>query len=187
MAMRITLKKAHIIQQTLDTIIKNINIQSECYIAEFQSVQEVIDQKTALALESIQRKLVLIEVRYKIRDMIDLTNISNEINRYLTQIVSLNKRIAFLELVITNAKETKTDVTALQNKLLKVQSSTSDYNDNVRAHIFNMENTNSLREDLYELKKQKSELSDKVAALNVTTIISFSDEIENVLKGERVI
>jgi len=187
MSITVNLKKAYLLQQEIATIVDSIALSAQVSITEFQKAEDVVAQNRVLLKEKIVRKNTLIEARYTIRGLIDNANHSTSICTYLTELTSINKRMAVLDKLIQATPALQKTFREIQEKLDKIKRSESSYEDHVMAYILSSDDINELKEDLYELKRRKSYLSDQVAAANLTVEVHLPDNIEALLKEERII
>lgn len=187
--MKITLRKANALQNSINDAIKQIDIKTEVALTEFHKPEDEIARAAAAARAGIQRRELLNHALYNIRQRVAEANNSAGVNRNLTEVAALEKQIQFYTGLV--GKEVRQDADVVAGKLRKIAESKSErlygYNDTVNTGVFTGEDIAGFKKIVSDLKKAKQQIQDVILETNVRTEIDLSDETVATLQAEGLI
>lgn len=185
--MKITLRKAAVLQNAINDVVKQIDIKSEVALTEFHRPEDEIARVAAEVRTNIQRRNSLNLALYAIRQRVSLANHDAGVNGNLTAVAELEKQIQFYTGLAS--KEVRESADVLAGKLRKIseqeaKSRIYGYGDTVSTSVFTAEDIAGFRKTVSDLKKNKQQLQDTILELNVRTEIALDDETVAVLQAE---
>lgn len=186
--MKITLRKASVLQNSILECIKSIVIKTEIDLNEFQDIQNELSKARIEVVENFNRRVKLYYVLYNIRVKIGHANLTSGISDILTQSAYIDKQLYDLNEILINQEVT--DVKIIQGQLDKIKNRTQNMygeRDIVRTSVLTQEDIKSYKTTMYNLKKQKQEMNDKILELNVKTEIELEENDINILKAENLL
>jgi uncharacterized protein YdcH (DUF465 family) len=191
--MNITLRKANVIQNSLQEAIKNIDIKTDVEINEFQNAEAEIRRANDLLFANDARRQRMLLSLYNIRGLVGTANASSGIDLNLAKAAFIDKRIAQLE-PLSKASPV-TDLAVVNGKLDKIRNDKSEasrsriygYNDTVTTSVLGAEQIEKIKSEIQSLKKQKQKLNDEILELNIKTEIPLSDDVVSTLQAEGLI
>ena len=187
--MKISLRKANVLQTGINDAIKNINIVDNVSINEFQVAEDVISAKAKENIAAYQRKAALINVQYDIRNAVAEANSANGINGRLTEVARIDKLIALNQQLA--GFNVRTDAAIVAGKLDKIRNRKEDsraslygHADEVATGVFNQDTVDDFKATANKLKKDKQKVQDEILELNVRTEIVLSEQAVKTLSSE---
>ena len=190
--MNITLRKANEIQANILEAIKNIKIDLNVDINEFQDPETVMKEANDLLVKNDFRRTQLLTSYYNIRGLVAQANSNAGIDLLLTKAAFIDKRVAQAEEVARSAEATEINI--LKGKLDKIRNRKDEsrasiygYNDTVSTSVLVQAQIDQFKKQVQDLKKQKQKINDDVLELNIRTEIPLSDETVAVLAAEGLI
>lgn len=184
--MKITLRKAAVLQNAINDAVKQIDIKSEVALTEFHQPEAEIARVAAEVRTNIQRRNSLNLALYSIRQRVALANHDAGVNGNLTAVAELEKQIQFYTGLA--AKEVRQSAEVLAGKLRKIAESKSEriygYGDTVSTSVFTAEDIAEFKKNVSQLKKNKQQLQDTILELNVRTEIELNEDTVAVLQAE---
>jgi hypothetical protein len=190
MGMNITLRKANAIQNSINDAVKNIKIELNVELNEFQNVEDVIGKANNTLIENDTRRQKLTMALYNIRALVGTANTSSGIDTALAKAAFIDKRIGQLEEL---AKATEiTSLEVIKGKLEKIKNDKGEssrrslygYNDTVSTSVLSKEQIAQAKAEILNLKKQKQKLNDEILELNIKTEIPLADDVVATLQAE---
>lgn len=188
--MKITLRKASALQNSINDVVKQLDIKTEIALSEFHQPEVEIARVAAEARTNIRRRDSLNLTLYAIRQCVALANHDAGVNGNLTAVAELEKQIHFYTgLASKEVRENAEVLAGKLNKLLNAEAKSRiyGYGDTVSTSVFTAEDIAGFRKTVSDLKKHKQQLQDTILELNVRTEIELSDEIVGVLQAEGLI
>ncbi len=190
--MNITLRKANAIQNSINEVIKHIDIKTSIDLNEFQDVELELQKANTVLFRNDARRQRLLLALYNIRGLVGSANAQSGIDMKLATSAFLDKRIAQLEPL---AKlEVVTDLAVINGKLDKIRNDKSEnrrsiygYNDHVTTSVVSDEQLTQIKAEISNLKKQKQKANDEVLELNIKTEIPLTDEVVKTLQDEGIL
>jgi hypothetical protein len=190
--MNITLRKANAVQNSINDAVKNIKVELNIELNEFQNVEEVISRANNALIESDGRRQKLTMALYNIRALVGTANAASGIDTTLAKAAFIDKRISQLE-QLANANEL-TALDVIKGKIEKIKNFKDEarsriygYGDTVTTSILSKEQINQAKTEILNLKKQKQKLNDEILELNIKTEIPLSDDVVKTLQEEGLI
>jgi hypothetical protein len=187
--MNITLRKANALQNGINDAVKNIKVELEVELNEFQNVEEAITKANNLLIENDGRRQRLTMALYNIRALVGTANTASGIDTALAKAAFIDKRIAQLEQLSSCKEMMPMDV--IKGKLEKIKSLKDEarsriygYGDTVTTSILSQEQVAQAKAEILNLKKQKQKLNDEILELNIKTEIPLADDTVAVLQAE---
>lgn len=188
--MKITLRKAAVLQNAINDALKQIDIKSEIALTEFHKPEDEISRAAAEAKTNIARREKLNHALFDIRQRVAVANNTAGVNKYLTDVAELEKQIQFYTGLAS--KEVRESADVLAGKLRKMseveaKSRIYGYGDTVNTSVFTAEDIAGFKKTVGDLKKSKQQLQDMLLEINVRTDIELSNDTVLVLHSEGLI
>ena len=188
--MKITLRKANALQNTIQDHIKNIDIKTSVQLNEFQTpaVELSVARNTLVANDVIRTKLT--KALYNIRAQVGRANVESGVSDLLAEAAYIDKRLGHLK-GLTESKVSESEV-VLNGKLDKLRNTDAKnrmygYNDNVDSGVLTAEQVEDYKAEMRGLKKDKQTVNDKVLELNVRTEIELYADTVALLQAEQLV
>ena len=188
--MKITLRKANALQNSIQDHLKTIDIKAAISLNEFQDPEGVLNVARGELVTNDMRRGQLTKALYKIRALVGKQNVYVGISDLLADAAYIDKRLGHLKGL---AESDATDPTSvLVGKLEKIRNAEGErriygYNDTVATGVLNADQIESIKADIRGLKKQKQSINDKVLELNVRTEIELDADTVEVLTKEQLV
>ncbi len=188
--MNITLRKANVLQNSIQDTIKGIKMDLVANLNEFQNVEEALTKANTTLVENDGRRQKLTMALYNIRALIGTANAQSGINTSLAKAAFIDKRIGQLEELAKADEITAIDV--IKGKLDKIKNSKSEsriygYHDTVATGVLSAEQIAQAKTEILSLKKQKQKLNDEILEINVKTEIPLSEDTVAALQAENLL
>jgi len=184
--MKISLRKANAIQNSIQQALKSINLRTNIDISEFQDVEQELKTAREKMEKDDKRRTDLLSTLYFIRGLVGQANAGSNISLMLSQVAYMDKRIGQLEQII-NAN-IQTDLTVLKGKLQKMSTTEDRYGrDSLSTSIVSQADIDNAKTSISELKKKKLATTDTVLELNIKTEIALTDDHVKVLQSEGIL
>ncbi len=190
--MNITLRKANAIQNSINDVVKNIKVDFDVEINEFQDVESIIADAGEKMMNNDRRRQKLIMALYNIRALVGTANANCGIDTALAKAAFIDKRITQLE-QLANADE-MTNLDVIKGKIEKIKSLQAEsrsriygFGDTVRTSVLSKEQIAQFKAEVLGLKKSKQKLNDEILELNIKTEIPLSDDVVTILQTEGLI
>lgn len=184
--MKITLRKANTLQNSINEVLKQINIKSEIALTEFHQPEAEIARAVSEVKTNIARREKLNHSLFDIRQRVAIANHDAGVNGNLTTVAELEKQIQFYTGLA--GKEVRQSAEVLAGKLRKIAESKVErlysFHDTVDTSVFTAEDIADFKKTTSDLKKAKQQLQDLILELNVRTEIQLSDETVATLQAE---
>jgi hypothetical protein len=187
--MKISLRKANVLQNDINEAIKTISIADSVSINEFQNAEDVISAKALESVNAYQRKLRLINALYSIRSAVSDANAAAGISKRLTEIAHLDKILALSQQMAGFTVRTEPAIVAgkldkIRNRKEDSRASLYGHVDEVATGVFNQDTINDFKATANKLKKDKQKLQDEILELNVRTEVVLSEQAVQTLSSE---
>jgi uncharacterized protein YdcH (DUF465 family) len=187
--MKITLRKANALQNSINDALKQILVVSEVALTEFHRPEDEIARVRAEAEKNIQRRDRLHHALYDIRQRVAGANTNAGVSTNLTLVAEIEKQIQFYTGL--SGKEVRQGHEVVAGKLRKIAETKSErlygYSDTVNTSVWTAEDIAGFKKTVSDLKKSKQQLQDIILETNVRTEIELSDETVAVLQAEGLI
>lgn len=188
--MKITLRKANALQNSIQDHLKTIDIKAAISLNEFQDPEGVLNVARGELVLNDMRRGRLTKALYRIRAQVGRANVEAGVSDLLADAAYIDKRLGHLK---TLAESDVSEPTAvLVGKLDKIRNDKSErrmygYNDTVATGVLNADQIEGIKSDMRGLKKQKQSINDRVLELNVRTEIELDADTVEVLTEEQLV
>jgi hypothetical protein len=182
--MKITLRKANALQQTILDTIKNNQLNNMVTFNEFENVSEKFDKANKDYLTAFEVNNDLYVSLYTIRKLVGKAN-ANQINDLLSDVALIEKTIHLHQNIATSAPATAINI--VEGKLDKIKNNTdttrSVYGraDEVTTTVCTEGNISIAKKNVSTFKKEKQKIQDKILELNIKTEIELPDNVVETL------
>lgn len=188
--MKITLRKANALQNTIQDHIKTIEVKTSVSLNEFQNPTAELDTaRDTLVAHDVQRAK-LTRALYRIRASVGRANVEAGVSDLLAEAAYIDKRLGHLK-GLTESKVIES-VIVLEGKLQKLRDTEAKsrmygYNDTVDTGVLTVEQIEGYKADMRDLKKEKQSINDRVLELNVRTEIDLDADTVALLQAEQLV
>lgn len=191
--MNITLRKANVVQASINDAVKNIKVELTVELTEFVDVEQALEKANHNLMANDQRRQHLTMALYNIRALVGAANAQNGIDTNLAKAAFIDKRIGQLEQLATAAETTALEI--IKGKLDKIKNDKGEgsrsriygYSDTVSTSVLSKAQIDQAKSEILALKKQKQKINDEVLELNIKTEIPLSEEVVATLTAEGLI
>jgi hypothetical protein len=190
--MNISLRKASALQNSINEVVKSINLTTEVAINEFQNSETTVADTVIKFKSDLVRRDSLVSALYEIRKAVSVANNTIGVNMRLADIAHLEKQIQ--SYAVLAGKEVRDSWEVINGKLDKIRSRKEEsraslygHSDTVSTSVLDAADVKSFRDLVSEAKKAKQKLQDEVLELNVRSDITLSDRTAQTLTGERLL
>jgi hypothetical protein len=188
--MKITLRKANALQNSIQDHVKTIEVKTSVSLNEFQNATgEIACARDGVVANDV-RRAKLTRALYRIRATVGRANVESGVSDLLAEAAYVDKRIGHLKgLTECEAAEADTVVTGKLKKLsdAEAKSRMYGYSDTVTTGVLTADQLESYKKDMRDLKKEKQSINDKVLELNVRTEIEVDADTVVLLQAEQLI
>jgi hypothetical protein len=178
--MKVTLRKANALQQSILDTIKNNQLNNMVHFNEFENVADKLARAVNEYTTTLELTSSLYDSLYTIRKLVGKAN-AVEINDLLCDVALIEKKIQLKQNLATSAPATAINV--IEGKIEKIKNtpdtSRSLYgrNDEVTSTILDEATISGGKYLVSSLKKEKQKIQDKVLELNIKTEIELPSDV----------
>lgn len=187
--MKISLRKANAIQQSINEAIQGLDLETTISINEFESVDSKIGNSLAKFLNNEEIRENLLEALFEIRAAVSAANGASGINGLLSILAKNEKQISFYRNL--SKLQPMTEKRVLNGKIRKIAERDTDaiygHSNEVQTTIFESDVIEHFKETHAQLKREKQKLQDELLELNVRTEIELSDKTVNTLTEANIL
>ena len=188
--MKLTLRKANALQNTIQDHIKTIEVKTTVSLNEFQNPLAELDAARATLVAHDVQRAKLTKALYQIRAQVGRANVDAGVSDLLADAAYIDKRLGHLK-GLTESKVMET-VIVLEGKLEKLRTQEKSsriygYNDTVDSGVLTAEQVEGYKAEMRSLKKEKQSINDKVLELNVRTEIELDADTVSLLQAEQLV
>lgn len=188
--MKITLRKANTLQNTIQEHIKTIEVKMTVSLNEFQDPTKELACAREGVVANDARRDRLTKALYGIRAQVGRANAQAGVADLLAEAAYVDKRLGHLK-GLTEGKAVE-DTVVLEGKLQKLRDTEAKsrmygYNDTVDTGVLTADQIEGYKADMRGLKKEKQSINDKVLELNVRTEIELDADTVELLKAEQLV
>lgn len=188
--MKITLRKANALQNTIQEHTKTIEVTTSFSLNEFQDPAKELACAREGVVANDARRNKLTKALYAIRAQVGKQNVYVGISDLLTEAAYIDKRLGQLK-GLTEGKIAE-DATVVAGKLQKLRDSEAKsriygYGDTVDTGVLTADQVEGYKAEIRALKKQKQTINDKVLELNVRTEIELDADTIALLQAEQLV
>jgi hypothetical protein len=173
--MKISLRKANAIQNTVNDTIKGLDLNTQVTLNEFEDVQDQIQAVRDRFWTNTDLRSRLTTALYEIRARVAQANAESGINDLLANAAYLEKQISYNNQMASRGVQTALRV--LNGQVKKIADARDDYSYSRRdavTSIFTEQEVEQFRKDAADLKREKQHLQDRLLELNVQTEIELT-------------
>ena len=187
-SMRVSLRKANALQQSIRDLITEIGISNSIHINEFQDASKILAEAQTKMTANLERRVALQEALYSIRAHVAEANHTSGIQQLLTDVQRIDRvQGEYSTILRENVKAVPLDeIEARQAKFRKQEQDIYNRNEIITS-VFNENSLGTFKVTVSNLKTQKQSIQDKILELNVKTEIDLPQELVDVLKKENLI
>jgi len=178
--MKITLRKANALQLAIGEAVKNISIETDVKINEFQTGEAEIARVATEFRANLVRRSELLGAMYAIRKAVSTANASAGVDVKLADVALLEKQVQFFNGLAS--KKVREDAVVVEGQLNKLRESKDDsrrsiygYASTVDTSVLTAEDIKSFRTASATAKKAKQKLQDELLEINVRTEIEVAN------------
>lgn len=181
--MKLTLRKANVIQTAINEMIKNLNSATVVQLNEFEDVSEQIQvARNRFFIQAATRNKLIMSL-YEIRQKVAQANAEVGINDQLAQIAYLEKQISYNNMLVNAGCQTPNRVLNGQlKKLAEIKEDNYYSRRDVSTSIFSEEEIEDFKRAAADFKRQKQRLQDDLLELNVQTEIEIDEDTATFLE-----
>ncbi len=188
--MKISLRKAAALQNTINDLIKGIETIPTAKISEFEEPEAAIKLANETLIANMTRKDNLASVIYEIRKAVGSVNHTSGITDKLAMCALLEKRIQLYSLLAANKPTEALEI--VKGKLAKLSAITPNPYDRVpvseiTVNVLDQEQITKFNNIVNSTKRSKQDIQDELIELNVRSEIPLSENAVNVLKNEGLV
>lgn len=190
--MNISLRKANALQNSINDVIKGIDLKGQVTLTEFHAPIMEIDKATTEFKTNLSRRDSLVKVLYYIRRQVGVANSAAGVNEKLTEIARLEKQIQNYTALAGNSVREQEAVVIGQ--LEKIKNRKEDARSiygmtavSVTTSVFTEEDIKGFKAYVNSAKKAKQKLQDEVLELNVRTEIFLNADTVQTLNYESLL
>jgi hypothetical protein len=192
--MKITLRKASALQNSIQEAVKNIDITVKVELNEFERPDVALETANLKLISADQRRTALTKVLYVVRAQVGTANAECGINERLAKAAYVDKRIGQLTALVSS-DAVQDSMLVINGKVEKLKADKGEnsrrslygYSDTVSTGVLSQAQVDAFKAEQLALKKDKQKLNDEVLELNVRTEIALSDETVAVLTSEGLV
>lgn len=182
--MKVTLRKANALQQSILDLIKISYLTNAVSFNEFENVSEKFKSAENEYINTLNLVHALNDSLYTIRRLVGRAN-AQEINDLLCDVAFIEKQIVLNHNIATSAPATAINV--IEGKLERIKNATDSsvrmYGraDEVSSTIFDETYIKAAKRTVSDLKKMKQKLQDRILELNIKTEIELPPNVVTTL------
>jgi hypothetical protein len=188
--MKITLRKANALQNTIQDHIKTIDVKTSVSLNEFQNPEVELEFARNQLVANDAKRASLTKALYDIRTLVGRANSQTGVADLLAEAAYIDKRLAQLKGLIESA--VVESMIVVEGKLEKLRDTDNKsrmygYNDTVNTGVLTAEQIDGYRAEMRNLKKQKQSINDRVLELNVRTEFALDADTVALLQAEQLV
>jgi hypothetical protein len=190
--MKITLRKANALQLAIGEAVKNIDVETDVKINEFQNGEAEISRVASEFHANVARRAELIYAMYEIRQAVSTANAGAGVDVKLAGVARLEKDIQFYNGLAS--KKVREDAVVVAGQLSKLRESKDDsrrsiygYASTVDTSVLTAEDIRGFRTAAATAKKAKQKLQDELLEINVRAEIEIAQDTVQFLTAEGLI
>jgi hypothetical protein len=188
--MKITLRKANALQNSINDALKHIDVKTKVSLNEFQDPEGVLAVSAADAKKNLDRRVSLTNALYDIRGGVGYVNHTAGVDEKLTEIARIEKQIQlYTAYVGVEAREAAAVIAGKLEKLRNTEAKSRiyGYGDTVDSGVFTAEDIAGFKAVVANLKKQKQVLQDAVLEANVRNEVVLKQTTVETLTAENLL
>jgi hypothetical protein len=186
--MKVTLRKANVLQNSINDAVKSISLKTEITVNEFQNPESEVAAANKKLMSDLVRRDQLTEVLYEIRKAVSSANHTAGVDTRLADIAHLEKQIQYYTALA--GKEVRENMDVINGQLGKIRNRPADsrsiygLSDSITSSVLEAEDVKTFKSLVIKAKKAKQKFQDEVLELNVRTEIQLSEKSVQILTQE---
>jgi hypothetical protein len=187
--MKITLRKASVLQNEIQEAIKSITLKGRVSLNEFQDSTAALASAKSELLGNLGKISALSNALASIRAQVGEANVASGVHGRLAHLSVVDKMIGrYVELVdATNRAEDSAVVEGKVNKLRTRDKGHYYGAEEVETGVLSIPDMEILETNLRDLRKHKQKLNDEILESNIRTEIEISADIVTVLEAQKLV
>lgn len=188
--MKVTLRKANAIQNSIQDLLRDLTVETEVSLTEYVDADAVIAESKQKLTQTFKRRVNLTNAQYDIRKLIGTANNESGINEKLTVAALVDRHLAILApMVAAKTAMTAEEIAARLDKIRKTENGHRQlYGEStVVTSLIDEGEKLAFAAQVKDFKKQKQKLNDEILELNIRTEIEFPEAVVNTLMEEGLI
>lgn len=189
--MLITLRRAAAVQTALREEVARLPIATNVRVSVFTDVETALSTEQAKIAQATARRELMLDALFEIRKAVAAANASEGVSDLLAEQA---RNALDVELLTTMANATPCeplDVTRKRATRAAERQDTNGYrnvdNDTIVLNVLSAEATAAYGEQLREAQRRKTNIADKLAAVNARAEIKLSDKTTGLLKELKLV
>jgi len=188
--MKISLRKANILQSSINDAINAIKVDTTIHINEFQSSVVEIAKGYQEYTNSTDKFTNLVNALYEIREKVGIENCTAGVTTLLVDIAKTEKFIQYFTKM--SGETVRVEENVLIGKLDKIRARKDTQQiygmtDTVVTSVLSQDDINLAKSKVAELKKLKQKLQDQLLELNIRTEIELSEQTVQTLQSVNIL
>ena len=189
--MKITLRKANALQNSINEALRHIDVKTKVSLNEFQDPEGLLAVSAADAKKNIDRRVSLTNALYDIRGGVGYVNHTAGVDEKLTEIARIEKQIQLYTAYV--GVEAREALSVIVGKLDKIRNGKDErrsiygYGDTVDTGVFSADDIVGFKGVVANLKKQKQALQDAVLEANVRNEVVLKQTTVETLTAENLL
>lgn len=187
---QVTLRKANVIQLSINEALKGLDFPEIVSINEFQTPSDVLVEASDKFGKNVSRRKALLTALYDIRKSVGAANFQAGIDSRLADLSALDKDIQFYSRIVgMKPQESIAVITGKLDKIRNRKDESGYYSreSEVQASVFPAQYLAIAKSTLAQLKKDKQKIQDELLELNVRTEITLSERTVKTLTEENIL
>lgn len=186
--MRVSLRKANALQQSIRDMIADIEVQGTVRINEFQDATGVLMTAQTQLSANLERRVALQNALYAIRAQVAEANFNSGIQRLLTEAQRIERIQTEYDNVLRSASAVVpvSEIQARQEKFQKQEQDLYGRNEIITG-VLGDESLGTFKVTVANLKKEKQTVQDKLLELNIKTEVELVADTVATLQKENLI
>lgn len=186
--MKITLRKASAIQNSINELLNSIQVAHVVELSEFEDLDEGLVKAREKFDCNLQRRSDLIDVLYKIRHLVAEAKAASGVDSVLTEAAHINKHIE--ELTRFSLAGPTPSMAVIEGRAERIRNSDKNSylsEDGISVNVLSVESIGDIHNKLTNLKKKKQELADQLLELNIRSEVTLDQTTVDQLKAENLV
>lgn len=186
--MKLSLRKAHAMQEQLLTVINEMSAQMAITVGKFSDPLATVAKATAVLNEYFSKKHDLLVAYYDLRSLSADAAARVGIPAILAEMALLEKLIGLFKPLLTVGTLPPEDEIKAEHAALKTEPERGyGRRDSMNVNVVPITLVNSAKAAILDWKRRKQDASDRLLHLNMVTQIEITDETARLLKEAGVL
>ena len=184
---KVTLRKAAQIVSEIEKWLVNNKptVHSVKVVTKNMDVPSLVQEGRTKFVEVLDKQQKLYKILASIKNQIGLTNSTVGITALLGDLSVVEKQLAMLNAL--DVKKWDRSLTEMVDEAEQINSNTDMYSRNMSVSFINAEIVEGVENQIYNLKKEKTQLTDKLSEYNSSNHILISEDNWQFLESLRIV